>query len=138
MKMKLALSFICTLFTLSALAQVDRWQQRAEYKMEIDFDVKTHRFDGKQNLVYFNNSPDELTKVFYHLYFNAFQPNSMMDVRSRNLRDPDARVTSRISVLKDSEIGYQKIKSLKHNGKDVKYEVVGTILEVELSETDCS
>lgn len=109
------------------------WQQRAEYTMDIDMDVKTHRFNGKQKLVYYNNSPDTLNKAYYHLYFNAFQPGSMMDVRSLNIEDPDSRVGSRISQLKDDEIGYQHIKSLKQDGKTVTYKVEGTILEVRLN-----
>src|ERR1700712_4958029 len=70
---------------LSLFAQPDRWQQRVKYTMDINMDVSTNRFTGKQQLEYTNNSPDTLSKVFYHLYFNAFQPNSMMDVRSREL-----------------------------------------------------
>jgi hypothetical protein len=50
--------------------------------MNIDMNVQTNQFTGKQSLEYSNNSPDTLTRVFYHLYFNAFQPNSMMDTRS--------------------------------------------------------
>lgn len=109
------------------------WQQRVEYNMDIDFDVNTHRFTGKQKLVYTNNSPDVLNKVFYHLYFNAFQPGSMMDVRSRTIKDPDRRVADRIFNLKPNQIGYQKIKSLKQNGKALNYQVEGTILEVTLN-----
>ena len=118
--------------TSVVLAQADRWQQKAKYEMEIDFDVKSHQFSGKQKLIYENNSPDQLSRVFYHLYFNAFQPGSMMDIRSRTIADPDPRVGNRISNLAPDEIGYQKILSLKQDGKAVKYEVVGTILEVEL------
>lgn len=113
-------------------AQPDRWQQAATYEMDIDFDAKAHQFKGKQILEYTNNSPDQLDRVFYHLYFNAFQPNSMMDVRSRTIQDPDSRVGSRISKLGPDEIGYHHILSLKQDGKAVEYEVVGTILEVEL------
>jgi len=110
----------------------ERWQQRVNYYMEIDMDVETNRFQGVQKLDYTNNSPDDLKMVFYHLYFNAFQPGSMMDVRSRTIEDPDRRVGDRISKLSDDEIGYQKIASLKKDGKDLQYEVVGTILEVQL------
>ena len=46
--------------------------------------VNTNQFTGKQKLEYSNNSPVTLNKVFYHLYLNAFQPNSSMDVRSRD------------------------------------------------------
>ncbi|MBL4604281.1 MAG: M1 family metallopeptidase, partial [Flavobacteriaceae bacterium] len=101
--------------------------------MDIDMDVKTFQYKGKQKLVYTNNSPDELTNVYYHLYFNAFQPNSQMDVRSRNIKDPDGRVKDRISKLTSEEIGYIKVKSLKQNGSKVKFETVGTILEVTLN-----
>jgi len=115
-------------------AQSDRWQQRAKYQMEIDFDAVKHQYKGTQKLVYTNNSPDTLHKVFYHLYLNAFQPGSQMDVRSRSISDPDSRVKDRISKLSPSEIGYEKVLSLKQNGKPLKYEVVGTILEVTLNE----
>jgi hypothetical protein len=112
----------------------ERWQQAIEYYMEIDMDVKTNRLQGVQKVKYINNSPDDLNQVFYHLYFNAFQPNSMMDIRSRTIQDPDRRVQDRIFNLKEDDIGYQKIKSLKQNGKPLKFEVVGTILEVQLNE----
>ena len=113
-------------------AQDYRWQQRVEYTMDVKLNSETHKIDGTQKLVYYNNSPDTLTKVYYHLYFNAFQPGSMMDVRSRNLPDPDARVKDRISKLKEDEIGYQHILSLKQDGKATSYLVNGTILEVTL------
>src|SRR4249920_4158180 len=102
------------LLNFSAMAQPDRWQQRVKYNMNIDVDVNTNRFTGKQRLEYTNNSPDTLNKVFYHLYWNALQPNSMMDNRSRELGkisydrnkngreqlDWDPRVRDRILNLK--------------------------------------
>ncbi|MFD2551491.1 M1 family metallopeptidase [Bizionia sediminis] len=109
------------------------WQQHVDYKMEIDMDVNTYQYKGKQTLVYTNNSPDVLNRVFYHLYFNAFQPGSEMDVRSRTIADPDRRVGDRISKLKPDEIGYINVTSLKQNGKKLHYETVGTILEVDLA-----
>lgn len=114
-------------------AQSPRWQQRAEYSMNVDMDVMSHRFAGTQKLVYYNNSPDTLSRVFYHLYFNAFQPGSMMDVRSRTIADPDRRVMDRIYHLKENEIGYQTISSLRQDGRALSYTVEGTVLEVELA-----
>lgn len=124
---------ILILFFQPLIAQDFRWQQRAEYVMNVKLDVRTHRLEGTQKLTYFNNSKDTLSKVYYHLYFNAFQPESMMDVRSRHIQDPDPRVGDRISKLKDDEIGYQHIQSLKQDGKDVGVAVNGTILEVTLA-----
>lgn len=100
--------------------------------MDVQLDVNTHKLRGTQKLTYYNNSKDTLTKVYYHLYFNAFQPGSMMDVRSRNLPDPDPRVEDRIAHLKDNEIGYQHIQSLKQDGKDISFHTFGTLLEVTL------
>ncbi|MBP7555779.1 MAG: M1 family metallopeptidase [Chitinophagaceae bacterium] len=121
-------------------AQPDRWQQKVKYVMDIDMNVTTNQFTGKQKLEYWNNSPDTLKRVFYHLYFNAFQPGSMMDTRSRRQgtiqigrgADWDGRVKDRIQKLQPDEIGYQKILSLKMNGRPQKYEVLETILEVTL------
>ena len=118
----------------SSVAKETYWQQHVDYTMDIDVDVKKFQYKGKQTLVYTNNSPDNLKKVFYHLYFNAFQPGSQMDVRSLNIKDPDRRVRDRISKLKPNEIGYIKVNSLKQNGVLVSHETVGTILEVKLNE----
>lgn len=117
----------------SSISTSAYWQQHVDYKMEIDMDVNTYQYQGKQELVYTNNSPDVLEKVFYHLYFNAFQPGSEMDVRSRTIADPDGRVKDRISKLKPNEIGYIKVKSLKQNGVKLNHNTVGTVLEVDLA-----
>mgnify|MGYP001297661073 FL=1 len=108
------------------------WQQRVEYNINIDFNHKNHQFLGQQNLIYFNNSPDTINKVFFHLYFNAFQPGSMMDVRSRSLPDPDSRVMDRISKLKKNEIGFHEIKMIQQSGMKLEYHIQGTVLEVKL------
>ncbi|MBI1341435.1 MAG: M1 family peptidase [Terrimonas sp.] len=138
--MKHFLTGIVWMFSLAAMAQPDRWQQKVKYVMDIDMNVTTNKLNGKQKLEYWNNSPDTLSKVFYHLYFNAFQPGSMMDERSRrqgdikigNRPDWDPRVKDRISKLKPDEIGYQKVLSLKMNGKPQKFSMLETILEVYL------
>lgn len=107
------------------------WQQHVDYKMEIDMDVESFQYKGKQSLIYTNNSPDVLDKVFYHLHFNAFQPGSEMDIRSRTISDPDPRVGDSISKLKPDEIGYIKVSKLNQDGKKLEYETAGTILEVK-------
>jgi hypothetical protein len=140
----MSLRFISTICLVSALlcsylstasVPTDKtyWQQEVKYEMEISLDVKTNRFSGKQTVKYQNNSPETLDKVFFHLYFNAFQPGSAMDVRSRTLADADPRIGSRISRLTENEIGFQKILSLTQNGTKVNFKVEGTILEVDLS-----
>ncbi|NBC25943.1 MAG: M1 family peptidase [Bacteroidetes bacterium] len=110
------------------------WQQAVDYQMEIDMNVETNRYQGHQVLTYTNNSPDTLHRVFYHLFFNAFQPNSMMDKRSRTIADPDPRIGDKIAGYDETEIGYQKIAWLKQNGTEVDFTIDGTIMEVHLAE----
>lgn len=108
------------------------WQQRLNYVMDVTMDHITHKYTGKQVLTYTNNSPEALTHVFYHLYFNAFQPGSAMDVRSRWIDDPDPRVGGRIAELAPNEQGYMRVKSLKYDGRVLTYSENETILEVAL------
>lgn len=139
---KLVSILILNIFLLiAANAQPNRWQQRVKYTMNVDVDTLTNRFKGSQKLEYSNNSDEKLDKVFYHLYWNAFQPNSNMDARSRELGkisingrpDWDGRVKDRILNLKEDEIGYQKIISLKMNGVPQPFKYHETILEVNLT-----
>ncbi|SNR24191.1 M1 family metallopeptidase [Flavobacterium sp. ov086] len=130
----------------SAIAQnAPYWQQHVDYKMEVSMDVKNYQYKGKQELVYTNNSPDTLRKVFYHLYPNAFQPGSEMDARLHSIKDPDGRMVSkvkgadgkevkqsRIETLKPNEVGYLKITNLKQDGVTAQTRTSGTILEVTL------
>ena len=132
MKPFLGLFLFATAF--AATAQTGRFQQAVNYKMDVQMNVQTNQFTGTQELQYTNNSPDTLTRVFYHLYFNAFQPGSMMDVRSRTISDPDRRVGDRILNLEPDEIGFLHAKTLKMNGQDLRFKEAGTILEVDLVE----
>jgi peptidase M1-like protein len=132
--MKDVVWIILVILPVGLIAGDDYWQQKVEYRMEFELDVVTHRFEGIQKLKYYNNSPDTLRRVFYHLYFNAFQPGSMMDERSRSMVNPDRRIGDRISKLTPDQTGYHEINKLTQDGKKTKYKIVGTILEVELHE----
>lgn len=146
MNLKYLYTLIVGLFIIqTATAQrKGYWQQTVDYKMHIDVNEKTYQYDGSMQLKYKNNSGQSLKKVYFHLYFNAFQPGSMMDNRLANISDPDKRMTtnlgtkdkpkyqSRIATLTAKQIGYQKIKSLTMNGNNTSFKVDGTILEVTL------
>jgi hypothetical protein len=125
----LALASVLPLFTI---AQCDRWQQRVKYTMAVDLDHNTHRFTGAALLQYSNNSPDTLRELFFHLYLNAFKPNSEMDVRSRSIEDPDPRVGERIAALTEEQVGDQQVIGLKQEGKPATLVPMGTVLKVIL------
>ena len=123
--------FILIAFQLS-FAQ-EYWQQHVEYEMNINVDVSDFTYDGDQSIVYTNNSNDTINKVYYHLFFNAFKPNSQMDIRSRTIRDPDRRVGSRIVALDENDYGDISVSSLKQDGKDINFEINETVLLARLN-----
>ena len=145
MKKLLLFSFLTLSFGSLWAQNTGYWQQHVDYKMDVTMDVSTYRYKGSQELIYTNNSPDTLKKVYYHLYNNAFQPGSEMDARIQSIRDPDARMVnkikvgsnemkqSRIKMLKPNETGYLNITDFKQDGSTASVETIGTILEVTLA-----
>ncbi len=149
MRIKIYVIVGLSLLSSMVIAQPDRWQQKIKYHINVNMDVVKNRFSGTEKIDYTNNSTDTLKRVFFHLYWNAFQPNSSMDVRSRELGktrlnepnpkrdydglDWDARVKDRISKLTPSEIGYQKVSAIIVNGVAQKLIEHETILEVVLA-----
>ena len=141
-KILLALSVFA--FMLNAIAQDNPWQQQADYQMNVTMDVKNFQYKGTQKLTYTNNSPDTLSVVFYHLYFNAFQPNSEMDSKLQSIPDPDRRMVnnlgtdknpiyqSRIAKLSPSEIGLLRITTMSQDGQKATFSHESTILKVTL------
>ncbi len=139
--------FLSIISFVNSYGQPDRWQQRIKYVINVNMDVITNRFSGTEKIDYTNNSPDTLYKVYFHLYWNAFQPGSSMDIRSMELGktklaepssrsdglDWDARVKDRIGKLTTEEIGFQKVNSIQMNGVDQKLKEHETVLEVILS-----
>ena len=127
---------IRTLFILLAFHvsfSQNYWQQHVEYEMDINVDVSDFTYDGDQSIIYTNNSNDTISKVYYHLFFNAFKPNSQMDTRSRTIRDPDRRVGSRIVALEKEDYGDISVSSLQQDGKDISYEMNETVLLARLN-----
>lgn len=118
------------LATLSMNGQY--WQQKVNYEMEINFDDENHQYEGEQTLTYYNNSPDTLYRLYFHLYNNAFKPGSLMAIKGDRKSDPSKGIKS-IQEYNDDEIGYLNIKEVKQNGADLVFDERGTIMLLELA-----
>ena len=81
--------------------------------MVIDVNTENHTYQGKQILEYKNNSPDTLNRVFYHLFFNAFRPNSEQVLASKYATFERRGVAEKIANLKSEDWGLVEIKG-KH------------------------
>jgi hypothetical protein len=140
-------SFAILILASTLFAQPERWQQQINYKIDASLDVQKNTVKGTEEILYTNNSTDTLHKVYFHMYWNAFQPNSNMDARSRELgkttftnrrgdevKDWDMRVRDRIQNLKPEEYGIQKVNTIMINGKAQLLKEHETILEVVLTQ----
>ncbi len=138
--MKIRLLFILTLFAAVFSAQQGPYyHQYAKYKMDIDVDAANFTYQGKQTLTYTNNSPEELKVAYFHLYWNAFRSGSIMDQRVQSQgKNGDSRLQkegiSRLASIPKEQEGAQNIHWIKQNGKDLKFEIQGTVMKVELAE----
>lgn len=139
------------LILFSALLYTNMWaqkdpyyQQHASYRMEIDVDAQQYTYQGSQSITYTNNSPDELNVVYFNLYWNAFQPNSLMDQRVQNQgnhadkrlaeKNKNGNMVSRLAHIPKGKEGSQNIHWIKQNNQDLRFEIQGTIMKVYLNE----
>lgn len=104
------------------------WQQDVDYKIKAKIDEQTDQIQASMNLEYFNNSPDTLFFVYFHLYQNAFQPGSYAhDLYLEN--DYPVRFGPYEQAGKGTEI-----KEIKSQGTDLRTEYDNTIVKVFLNE----
>ncbi len=139
--MKKFFQILCfTAIGFFANAQKDAYyQQFAKYDMDIDVNAEKFTYKGTQKLTYTNNSPDALNVAYFHLYWNAFKPNSMMDQRVQSQgKNGDSRLqkegVSRLASIPKDQEGAQNIHWIKQNGKNLKFEIQETIMKVYLAE----
>jgi hypothetical protein len=105
------------------------WQQDVYYNIKAKIDEETDIISATEKLTYTNNSPDELNVVYFHLYQNAFQPDSYLEeLQFQNGKNP------KYGEYESQKLG-TVIDSITVNGLNVKTELDNTILKVYLPNT---
>lgn len=117
--------------SLTAQVPSNYWQQNVEYQIDIRLDDLSHAVQGRAKIKYFNHSPDTLKRVFFHLYWNAIQPNSAYAQWAK--RTKDVMTSDRLFALKPTEIGRMDIFTVQQNGVAIDYRVNETVMEATLS-----
>lgn len=91
---------------------VPGWQQRVHYRIDAALDPLGHEVAGVETLTVWNESPDTLRELYWHLYLNAFQPGSNLARRFASNGDFDVERLSR------SQQGSERIRSASLLGGD--------------------
>ncbi|MBL4625243.1 MAG: M1 family metallopeptidase [Flavobacteriales bacterium] len=70
--LRILLSLITVLICAVSFAQEGYWQQEVNYQIEVKLNDKTHELQGAEVMEYINNSPNELSFIYMHLWPNAY------------------------------------------------------------------
>ncbi|NNF02478.1 MAG: M1 family peptidase, partial [Bacteroidia bacterium] len=117
------------------LPKVGYWQQDVHYRIKATIDDKKNDIIADQKLSYWNNSPDELTVLYFHLYQNAYTSGSYLesfrrDNKSRFVTKKKGYPENMGTEIKNFEIQYpgskEKVKAI--------YQIDNTILKCELKQ----
>jgi hypothetical protein len=104
------------------------WQQDVYYNIKAEISERSHVITASEELTYWNNSPDTLRYVYFHLYQNAFQPGSYNDNVHQN-----NGIKSRFGVYESMGLG-TVVDKMEIDGQELKTELDNTILKVYLNE----
>ena len=102
------------------------WQQDVHYKINATLDDKTDIIEATEELIYYNNSPDDLPFVYFHLYNNAQTKGSYLEDLYKN---NDIKV--KFGKYQEQGLG-TVVSKITVNGVDLKMELDNTVLKVFL------
>ncbi len=104
----------------------DYWQQDVDYKIDARIDESMDVIYGQEKLTYWNNSPDRLDYVYFHLYQNAF-------IKGSHLHNLELKNKVKPHLGKNEEKGLGTVvDSILVDGQWAKTELDNTILKVYL------
>lgn len=102
------------------------WQQDVYYKIDARIDETTHIIHGTQQLEYWNNAPDTLKYVYFHLYQNAFVKGSHL-----HALEEAQYIKPRLGQYEAAGLGTE-VENIRVDGEAAATEMDNTILKVHL------
>ena len=102
------------------------WQQDVHYNIKAEINDSTDILSGVEELTYWNNSPYNISFVYFHLYSNAQTKDSYAaDLYKNN------NYNLKFGKYRSQNLGTQ-VESASVNGQELKTELDNTILKVYL------
>lgn len=105
------------------------WQQDVHYNINAEINDSTDILTGSEELTYWNNSPFNISFVYFHLYSNAQTENSY----AANLYKNNG-YDLKFGKYRSQNLGTQ-VETITSNGVELRTELDNTILKVFLPKT---
>ena len=83
----------------------DYWQNKTDYDISVNFDPLSCKLIGKEDIDYYNNSPDTLKKLVFHLFPDLYKKGNRRDF-DVNAEDESDGVTITKLIINTKEINY--------------------------------
>ena len=111
--------FVILFFNISIISPVfsqTYFQQQLKYKIEVKLDDKTHKLIANEQIVYINNSGQQLTEIWMHIWPNAYKNDKSAFAQQQLMQNQ-----KRFARSKEEERGY--IEGLNFKVNDVLVDV---------------
>ena len=106
---------------------IGQWQQEVKYKIEVELDDENHVLHAFESIVYVNNSPDTLSKIYFHLWPNAYQ-NKKTALANQLFRQGE----SIMHYASTDELGYIDSLDFKVNETKVVWSLDSEFVDIAL------
>ena len=114
----------------------DYWQQRADYRIDVELDDEKQTITGDEVITYYNRSPHPLAYLWVQLDQNSFRKDSGRQMVGGPPNFDKFRYrTMAYHVARESfEGGVTLTKVANGRGKPLKYTVIDTMMRIDLAE----
>ncbi|MDX2048575.1 MAG: M1 family metallopeptidase [Chitinophagaceae bacterium] len=111
------------------------WQQRADYDISCELDEPNNILTGSETVTYYNNSPDQLTYIWFQIDENFHHPmsNNNFDRTGKmqpNMTDAQLRNLDTREHLKGYGVNITKVADEKN--ASLKYTINQTMMRIDL------
>jgi hypothetical protein len=123
------LAFICIGYS-SSEASRPYFQQEVNYHIHAQLDDVKHEIQANETIEYTNNSPEELTFLYFHLWANAYKNNSTQLAKQLLENADQTNGDLNFHFAKEEDRGYVDQLDFHVNGESVKWEFAGDTIDI--------
>ncbi|MGQ9846654.1 MAG: M1 family metallopeptidase [Bacteroidales bacterium] len=117
---------IWTLFQNILSLSQNYFQQKVDYKIDVQLDTLKHSLIGYEKITYYNNSPDTLKFIYFHLYPNATKSKTKTALAKQLLYNNDFS----LYFEKEENLGYIDSLHFKINQQESQFKILKDSIDI--------